>query len=56
MTPKDFKEKMLEIEAMGRDDIEASHAAADDLLCDVLAELGYIEGVNVYQELEKWYA
>lgn len=37
-------------------DPEANHAEADDLLCDLLKELGYVDIVEAYEKIEKWYA
>lgn len=55
ITPKEFKEKMSEI-AKECGDTEEVHINADDLLCKVLIELGYGEGVGVYEDIGKWYA
>ena len=53
MTPDEFTEAMRSCEG---GDIEANHAAADDLLCQILIELGYDEGVAVFDAMTKWYA
>lgn len=37
-------------------DKETGHIKADDILCDLLENLGFIEVVRKYRELEKWYA
>jgi hypothetical protein len=37
-------------------DIEINHCEADDILCDLLNDLGYTELVNEFKKLEKWYA
>jgi len=37
-------------------DQEIGHMEADDILCKLLAELGYQEVVDVYESLPKWYA
>ena len=37
-------------------DTEASHANADDVLCDLLRELGYGDVVEEYERIEKWFA
>jgi hypothetical protein len=37
-------------------DIEINHSNADDLLCDLLNDLGYTELVTEFKKLEKWYA
>jgi hypothetical protein len=38
------------------DDIEALHSNADSLLCDLLREIGYGEVVDVYENIDFWYA
>ena len=37
-------------------DEEARHIYEDDLLCDLLTELGYEEIVEQYNKTGKWYA
>jgi hypothetical protein len=37
-------------------DIERAHSLADDLLCEILVDLGYKEIVDLYKTIEKWYA
>ena len=37
------------------DDVEEHHFDADDLLCELLTELGYGDVVEVYNKIEKWY-
>lgn len=37
-------------------DTESAHAEADDVLCDLLKELGYIKIVEEYHKVSKWYA
>lgn len=38
------------------EDCEAAHHIADDILCDVLIELGYENLVDLFHEVPKWYA
>lgn len=38
------------------DNPETAHADADDVLCELLYELGYEEIVEAYKAIEKWYA
>ena len=45
-----FKEKCLS------GDIEINHSEADDILCDLLEELGYTELVTEFKKLKKYYA
>ena len=37
-------------------DIEANHLKADDVLCQILKELGLEDVVEEYELIEKWYA
>lgn len=37
-------------------DAEEAHEEADELLCSLLAELGYNEIVEVYKGIKKWYS
>ena len=62
MPPDEFKLKMLELYPLGGPgddvparDIEEAHAAADNLMCDMLRSLGYGDGVDVYRAVHKRY-
>lgn len=35
---------------------EEEHQEADDILCRLLRELGYVEVVDLYHQVPKWYA
>lgn len=37
-------------------DYEIPHGEADDILCDVLRQLGYGDLVDAYDKVGKWYA
>ena len=37
-------------------DIEAAHMQADEVLCELLRDLGYIDVVDAWEAVEKWYA
>ena len=37
-------------------DTEINHCMADDMLVDLLVELGYIDTVVAFRNVEKWYA
>lgn len=37
-------------------DAEMAHANADDILCELLADLGYEDVVAEYEKVRKWYA
>lgn len=54
MHPEEFAARMREISKNG--DFEVAHVDADDLMCLVLTQLGYEEGVEVFENMEKWYA
>jgi len=38
------------------DDIELAHVAADEVLCEVLIELGLEEVADKFREMDKYYA
>ena len=54
ISPEQFAADMRDIFATS--DIEEGHFIADSLMCDLLRELGYGEGVLVFEDQEKWYA
>lgn len=56
MTPAEFKELMQKIMIESGYDKEADHENADDLLIECLRSLGYGEGCDIYEQIEKWYA
>lgn len=31
------------------------HIQADELMCELLRELGYGEGVEIFEQMDKWY-
>ena len=53
MTPEEFHDRMIALET---GDEESDHARADDLMCQALTELGYQDGVKVFETMGKWYA
>jgi hypothetical protein len=56
MTPDVFAAKTRQrFPASGYDE-ESSHGQADRLMCEVLRSLGYGEGVDVFENADKWYA
>jgi hypothetical protein len=55
-TPAEFAAKMREVQNKYRGDSERAHIWADDLLMELLASLGYGEGVDVFNDMDKWYA
>lgn len=54
MTPEEFAAKMAEI--ADDDNQENRHLAGDHLLCRLLIELGFDEGVAVFESMGKWYS
>lgn len=55
MSPEKFKEVMNDAIKEGFDP-ELTHAIMDGLMCKLLRELGYGEGVDIFEKSEKWYA
>lgn len=61
MTPKEFYDRMIESSLTKRGactfvDIEWAHKQMDDLLCELLEELGYVDGVKIFHDAEKRYS
>lgn len=54
MTREEFKNKMQAI--ADKRDTEEGHIEADDLMCELLKELGYGEGVDIFEGMPRWYA
>lgn len=53
-SPKCFANKMRCLDEMN--DPEIGHYKADELMCELLTELRYGEGVEIFKEMSKWYA
>lgn len=56
---KEFSEKGFahEMRILSRsNDIEMAHILADALMCNLLRELGYGEGVQIFEDMKKWYS
>ena len=56
ITPKEFAEMMNEVKTNYKDDKETCHAKMDDILCMVLIDLGYEDGVMTFLRTSKWYS
>ena len=57
LTPEEFKQQMQDFFSDGSDnDCESSHIQADKLMCSLLTELGYGEGIEIFKNADKWYA
>lgn len=54
MTPEEFTTVMLNLQYMK--DIEVRHKVMDDLMCKILCQLGYGDGIDVFKKTPKWYA
>ncbi len=54
MTAAEFTEQLKAADAL--DSPEQGHEDADMVLCDLLKELGYGEGVEVFLKMTRWYA
>ena len=54
MTPEEFTEAMQKVARGG--DPEMDHSKADDLLCRALRDLGYGDGIKIYEKIHKWFA
>lgn len=56
MDPQEFCNEMRRIKNEYRSDWEKRHFLMDELMCKVLKELGYEEGVILYEITAKWYS
>ena len=50
---EDYLKRLKECE---RYDTECAHGRADEILCELLRELGYSDIVDAYEDIDKWYA
>jgi hypothetical protein len=55
-TPEQFRDDMQKIREEVGGDEEVAHARMDNLLCRVLVELGYRDGVAIFDKQLKWYS
>ena len=52
-----FPRELEELKNLGNSgDPETDHVRADNLLCDILEQIGEDEIVKAFRSLEKWYA
>ena len=51
-----FAERMRSIRLEFGDDEEVCHEKMDELMCKTLRNLGYEEGVEIFEETPKWYS
>ena len=55
MTPEEFAAEMREACEHYKDDRECRHVAMDRIMCDLLRELGYNEGIDIFAGTPKWW-
>ena len=56
MTPEEFEKEMIVIRETNGDSPERFHYEADKLMCKILYQLGYGNGVKIFEDNEKWYS
>jgi hypothetical protein len=58
MTPEEFKNLMANAKSRydEHDDEEETHVEMDGIMCNLLRQLGYGEGVDIFNSTPKWYA
>lgn len=49
-----YKKRLIKLQH--NSDTEIAHCSADQILCNILEELGYSDIVEEYNKIEKWYA
>ena len=55
-TPEEFAAEMQKIRDTMVGDTEEAHCQMDDLMAKVLVELGYQDGIAIFDKQQKWYA
>ena len=56
ITPEEFWLKMCTIITKNDGYEETTHIEMDNLMCDLLCELGYKKGIEVFKHTSKWYS
>lgn len=56
MTPNEFYDEMSEIKRIYGGDQEMVHVYMDECMCELLRNLGYGKGIEVFENTAKWYA
>lgn len=56
VTPEEFFNIMKKIHDNDKGYEENWHADMDNLMCRVLTDLGYGDGVDVFYDTDKWYS
>lgn len=52
----DLLDEMREYVKLSREDEETAHERGDEILCQLLREVGYDEIVDEWELIRKWYA
>ena len=53
-TPDEFLKDMQRV--ADSNDTEWKHGCMDDMMCDLLEQLGYGEAIEVFRHTDKWYS
>ena len=56
MSPEEFADRMRQIAEGTWNDTEGRHEMADELMCELLEAMGYEEGIEIFDDMEKWYS
>ncbi len=56
ISPEEFKARMGQLFNPAEYDEEIAHCDADKLMCDLLRQIGYGEGIDIFEKSDKWYA
>lgn len=61
MTPEEFAEYMQDLHDLKSEhgagyDKELIHMRMDALMCELLCDLGYEKGIDIFEKTAKWYA
>lgn len=61
INPEEFAKEMKNLqEKLNTEDLyfekEQVHKEMDNLMCELLIELGYEKGINIFKDTPKWYA
>ena len=58
MTPEEFLQAMgeLSLYEYGMGNLADQHLKGDRLMCKLLKQLGYSEGVKLFEDMGKWYS
>ena len=54
LTPQEFAEKMKSLAE--KESVQCRRMDMDNLMCETLKALGYEEGVEIFENTDKWYA